>query len=99
MSLPEVIERKEPLFMNRILGEFRCSGKGNPPPKPFAKPCKSLLLLSWDNLYSQNNDLKQVVFVCPVCQYETNVDLSGFRAQPPGFNIPEKDEYYSKVKL
>lgn len=98
MSLPEVLERKEPLIMNRTLGEFRCKGKGNPAPKPFVKPCGSLLLISWDNLYSQNNDLK-VVFVCPVCNYETDVDLTGFRAPPPGFTIPGKQEYYNKVQL
>lgn len=77
--------------MDKIIGNFRCTGKG------YSKPgrCKSLLQVTWGDVYIQHDKKSHITFTCPRCFTQTNIKYSKYRAQqPPGVILPSKTEYY-----
>jgi len=100
--LPKVIERKEPDPIQRVVGQFTCTGKGNQPPTFGAKPCGSLLEISIDNIYitERGNGFDFSVddcttFTCPVCDYETDIIVLPDTVDSSR-SLPSKKEFMMK---
>lgn len=98
-NTPTVLEKNEPVAITKVIGNFRCSGKGNII-DPFVKPCKSLLQLTWENIYIRHLLHKsKLTFICPVCQNETDISYRHYRPQQPkGLVLPTRTEYLKRIE-
>lgn len=86
--VPKVIELRDPPKF-RVLGQYRCTSKGNELPSISSVPCGSLLEITTDNVYQTTRfcgmDCSQenfATFMCPVCKCETDIN-----ELPKGMNI------------
>lgn len=94
---PKILELKEPPKA-RILGEFRCTGKGNEPPSIAMVPCGSLLEITTENVYKTTRHSMDFskehfsTFTCPVCSCETDFELPN---DVSIHKLPEKKDFFS----
>jgi len=97
--IPRVITRVEPIVPSKVLGEYKCTGKGGTLPdrnQPTAKPCGSAMELTLDCVYKVDREIQQgrsvdeIRFTCPVCNWETVIDTpSDF----PIWYIKKKEDF------
>ncbi len=99
-NIPVVLKKRELVIIERKIGNFRCSGKGNEPVDIFIPPCESLLEITWETIFIQHIFRKsKISFMCPICGNVTDINYKRYRPkQPHGLILPTRSVYVNRVE-